>query len=220
MKLSNTVFILFLIFTTCTIAQEEAVDSPMENSAIKGYEISIGGGLAHPYIPQDFKDQLKQGTDIHGGIGAILKTGDVGYSALYFTVGYNSFGANNEEILKSHGFNSTDWISGGGSVKMLNLHLNYKGTFSTERTIAPYFLIGVGLNNYKRNEIILLNVTTNNDTTFAEVSRSDFSWNLGVGFDVPFGETFALYVEGKYILSVATPLTQHFITAGGIRYRF
>ncbi len=220
MKLLKTFSIFLFLLTTFTFAQETTTDSPMEESAVKGYEISIGGGLAHPYIPQDFKDQSKQGIDIHGGIGAMLKTGDVGYSAVYFTFGINSFDANTDEILKSNNKNSTDWIAGGGKVNMWNLHLNYKGTFSTERSIAPYFLLGVGLNGFSKNDVTLWDIVADTVATLTEESRNDFSWNIGVGVDVPFGDVFALYLEGKYILAVSNPLTQHFTTTGGIRYRF
>lgn len=219
MKLSNIVFTLLCFLTTISFSQETITESVVEESAVRGYEFSVGGGLAHPYIPQEFKDQSKQGIDMHGGIGAILKTGDVGYSALYLTIGYNKFDANMEEVLNSRNKKSTEWIPGGGAVSMLNAHVNYKGTFSTERTIAPYFLLGIGWNSFKQKEIIMLEVATNKDTTYAEVSRSDFSWNIGAGIDVPFGDVFALYVEGKYMLAVSNPLTQYFTTTGGIRYR-
>jgi len=219
MKLSNIVFSLLFLFTTFSIAQETSTEPMMEESAIKGYEISLGGGLAHPYIPQEFKDQSKQGIDIHAGLGAILKTGDVGYSAVYVTLGYNSFDANTDEILKSNNKNATDWIPAGGSVKIFTTHLNYKGTFSTERTIAPYFLLGIGWSSFKQNEVTLWDIVADTVETHAEKSRTDFAWNIGVGIDVPFGDVFAVYVEGKYMLAVSNPLTQHFTTTGGIRYR-
>ncbi|MBI5216518.1 MAG: outer membrane beta-barrel protein [Ignavibacteriae bacterium] len=219
MKLSHIVFTLFFLFTSFSVAQESSTEPMMEESAIKGFEFSIGGGIAYPYIPQEFKNQSKQGIDIHGGLGAMLKTGDVGYSALYLTLGYNSFDANNDEILKSYNKNATDWIPGGGSVKIFNVHLNYKGTFSTERTIAPYFLLGVGWNSFKQNEITLWDIVADTVMPVPENSRTDFSWNLGIGVDVPLGDVLAIYVEGKYILAVSNPLTQHFTTTGGIRYR-
>jgi len=183
------------------------------------WEISVNGGIASPYIPEEFNNQSNRGVHYGAGFGSIFDPGSIGYSSLYVTLGYDYFKANTGELMKANKLTGTNWALTGGTTGIMTVQFEYKGTFSASRTtLAPFFLLGIGAEHFQQKDVTFTDPT--DTVNMSGEHRTMFAWNLGVGFDMPIGPYATLYNEVRYFLGVGDIQTQHLTASAGVRVRF
>ena len=102
-------------------------------------------------------------------------------------------------------------------MELVNVMLNFKGSFSsTKRTIAPYFLLGVGFMNIYQGPIY---VSPDSTKSVVSETSSAFAWTFGVGVEFPVGETAHVFIQGRSILGVLDLTRQYFPISGGVNFR-
>ena len=208
---------LFLIVTVCIISfSTVAAQVDTSLSSRKTPEAMIWGGISIPYLPEEYRTYWKTGYNIGGGIGYSLDPGSIGYGSVFVTVEYgrtNFDGKKYNDSLKVlHPMDTAI----GGPVKLVNLMLNFKGSFSsTKKTIAPYFLMGVGFMYYSVGEIY---VSPDTSLIVAGINKGAVSWSFGVGIEVPVGESARVFVQAKSLLGVSDPTRQNFPITAGLLY--
>ena len=204
----------------CFVLSSASAQSDSASVTTKFPEAFIGGGIAYPVLPANFKDDYGKGVNITGGYGYSLVPGSFGYGSILARISYNRYsvksggGTSRSELAKKKVS-----LSGNASTS-IDFSLNVKGTFATSRTsIAPYILLGIGYGSSRGSDI-----TVSGDTSFVipEDHANSVLWLAGAGIDVPVNERFAVFAEGIYFLQTAEepPGWQHVPLSAGIRYRF
>lgn len=209
MKLIGIILSCTLFLSTLSLAQDDTVSTVRE--------LSVGGGVVIPILPDDFSDYWKPGMNATVGYGLVLAPGPIGYGTLYATVQYFQFPFDEDGFREA--LKSTSNLSeiNGGSRSIVTATLNFKGTFSTERrTIAPYFLLGAG---YHYNTSVEISYKVGNvGRVIKRNAKSAFTWLSGLGLDIPVSEQFTLFLEGKYTFAlVSEPAMQHVPVTAGLR---
>ena len=193
---------IFLSVFVCSFAVAQA-ESPS-----KTLEISLAGGMSYPYLPGDFKNYSKKGTNIEGGIGYSLQPGSLGYGALSLNVGYSTFSFDQSAFQSSGSpMSANTTIS---SIKMLTATATFKGIFSkTKKSIAPYFLLGAGAFYTMIDTTVSTsaNPPSSNITTDRTIAMT---WTLGAGLNFPVTERIGLFVEGRYVMCVTGNLGRQY----------
>ena len=211
MKYVLGVVIFMFMFSSIVISQTDT-----SLSSTKTPEAMIWGGLSIPYLPLEYRTYWKGGYNVGGGFGFSLEPGEVGYGMLFATIEY---GRTNFDAKKYNDSLKVLYPSDtaiGGPTKLLNIMLNFKGSFSsTKKTVAPYFLIGIGFMYYTVAEI---SVIPDNSLTIVGVNKGAFSWSAGVGVEVPVTESVKAFVQAKSLLGVSNPTRQYFPITFGLSY--
>lgn len=212
MRLFTHSIALMLIITSIALSQETPVPSRYS------IEFSASTGLAFPYLPQDFFDQTNDG--MHYGISSswLFSPGSIGYSAVNFTLGYDLFEPNKSSLQRIKNLTGAQWEASGGETEIMTALLEYKGTFSTRITLAPYFLVGIGAERFNQKAITISNGSTTHNVE--SIDRYTFAWDIGLGLDLPINDQLSFFNEGKYIIGVGTDShTQHVYVGSGIRFK-
>ncbi len=212
MKFLKHLLLLTLIMTCVALSQDST------KSKFTNYEISLNGGMAIPYLPEEFTKLSDNGYHIGGGFGALMEPGDMGYSALYLSFGYDDFKANKDEYLLLYGLTGNQWGLSGGKVTLFTAQADFKGTFTLGGFfLNPFFQFGVGMESISSEDAVVTDGTVSYTRTGD--SRSTFAWNIGAGFDVPINDSFKAYVDGRYLIGIsADTRSQHFTLGAGIRF--
>jgi opacity protein-like surface antigen len=223
MKLSALVCCVLLVMVLPVHAQEDSVQHMQP-------EIIAFGGTAIPYLPLEFRNFWKSGSNFGAGFGYSFEPGSVGYGAVSATVEYSQFAFNptaytdsmlapydpnnlppQAAYLKSHTLSSA-------KASALNASVNFKGSFSKiSSAFAPYFLIGVGYMYYSVEDVA---VDTLKDFRIDGKKSGCFSWSAGVGVEVPVTEKIAGFVQIRSQLGIVDKTRQFFPLDAGIRIRF
>lgn len=212
MKYMLVIIVLGFIFSCSAVAQTDSV-----LSSNKTPEVLLWGGMSLPYLPEEYRMFWKTGINIGGGYGFSFDPGSVGYAGLYTTVEYGrtSFDEKryNDSLKSQHSPSDT---AIGGPVKLVNFMLNIKGTFSsTKKSIAPYFLIGIGYMYYTQSEIYVI---SNPSLTVPGVNKGGVSWTFGIGVELPLTDRARAFVQAKSLLGVTNPSRQYFPITAGLTY--
>jgi len=201
-------------------------------------EVIFFGGTAYPYFPTKFKDYWSSDWSAGIGGGISFQPGDLGYVAIYPTFEFSKMIFAQSGFRDDHFWNKYSKYSSRGSMKISNVMVNLKGSFSsTKKTTAPYFLIGLGRINYSSSRVI---VNDNGVLSFDIDSKAGFAWTFGVGLEVPFNERIGAFIEGKSIIGfvnegksiigvdnyrndikgIVDPVRQYFPVNVGVKLRF
>jgi hypothetical protein len=208
-------FLLIMVINSsllmCALAQEDS-------SSVKTPEVSLAGGISLPYLPDHFKDSWKKGWNAGAGFGYSTSPGSIGYSTLLATVEYTRFAFDQAAFASKANLLQKSVSLSRNPTSIFNIMFSYKGTFSpSRRSLAPYFLIGIGYLHLSEGTI-----TCSGDTSFTITGQSGsaFAWSVGVGVELPVTESIAFFVQGKSTLGVLDPTRQYFPLSGGFTYRF
>ncbi|MBI1805778.1 MAG: outer membrane beta-barrel protein [Ignavibacteria bacterium] len=225
--------VLLIIFLS--IAIFSAMVAQEDSTQLASREITISGGLSYPYLPSEFKEIWENGLggsvlswNAGIGYGYSFAPGDFGYGAISLTFDYNRFAFNpsgyrdyvftqyveSDPKLAQEAYTGT--IIARGSAKIATAMVNFKGSFSTtKRTVAPYFLIGIGFSYFTSDSVSIAGATRL--FTMGADHQSAFSWSVGVGVEVPINECLGVFVQGKSVLGVRDSPRQYFPISAGVR---
>ncbi len=211
MKYMLGIITLSIMFSVIVIAQS---DTSLPSA--KTPEVMIWGGISVPYLPEEYRMDWKSGYNFGGGFGYSLDPGTVGYGSIFATVEYGRTNFDtkryNDSLKVNHALDSAF----GGPVKIFNVMLNLKGTFSsTKKSLAPYFLIGIGYMYYSQAEIY---VTPDNSLTVVGINKGGVSWTFGVGIEAPVTDRARAFIQAKSLLGVTDPSRQYFPITAGLTY--
>jgi len=211
MKYLIVIVSLCLVSSSIVIAQADT-----SLSSKKTLEALIWGGASLPYLPSEYHVYWKTGYNVGGGIGYSLDPGSLGYGSLFATIEYGRTNFDQKKYNDSLKVLNPSDTAFGGPVKLVNVMLNFKGSFSsTKKTVAPYFLIGVGYMYYSAAEITL---APDSSLTIAGINKGAVSWSFGVGVEVPVTESARVFVQAKSLLGVSDPTRQYFPITAGLLY--
>ena len=189
-----------------------------ESLPSKTVEISVNGGLSLPSLPSEFKSYWKKGTDVGAGIGYSLEPGSVGYGALELKVDWNGYSFDKSAYQSSLPANKQSDSIAGSSTNIITAFVTFRGTFSPSKTsVAPYFLLGIGYFSVSSKD-----VTVKPDAVFSlpDESQSSVAWMVGAGIDLPLGDKWGVFADGRYILGVNQELgRQYFPVTLGVRIK-
>jgi outer membrane protein with beta-barrel domain len=208
-------FVLLILMNLCMLSHVLAQD---DSSTVKTPEISLAGGVSFPYLPEQSRNYWKKGWNADIGLGYSTDPGSIGYSSLLATFEYARFAFDPVAFQTKLNLLQKNIQLSRNPTTIFNVIVSYKGTFSpTKRSLAPYFLIGIGYLHLSEGTI-----TSTGDTTFTNTgqSASGFAWSVGVGVELPITESIAFFVQGKSTLGVVDPTRQYFPLSGGFTYRF
>ncbi len=208
MKHIAMVCLLMMSFSCLTFSQ-------VDTSGTKVPEFSISGGTAFPYLPYPFKDFWKAGFGVGGGYGYVFPPGGWGYGTISGAIEYTHFPFNTENFIKKMGLGSNSVVD-GGATDAITVLATVKGAFaSTEKSIAPYFLIGLGYMNVMSGA-----VTVNGSASLPKTTKSGLAYSLGAGVDIPASERVKVFVEGKFCMGLTSePGRQYFPIGLGLRFK-
>ena len=208
---------LGILFSSIIYSQVDS--SIIENSSKQlDIEVIFFGGTAYPYLPTYFKDYWSSDWSAGVGCGLSFPPGDLGYVAIYPTFEFSKMMFAQSGFRDNYFWNRYSKYSSRGSVKISNVMVNLKGSFSsTKKTAAPYFLIGLGAITYSSSRVI---VSENGILSFDDDSKTGFAWTFGAGFEVPFNELMGAFIEGKSVIGIVTPVRQYFPINAGVNLRF
>ena len=176
MKSLLSLVILIFLTTTSSMAREDS-------SSVKTPEVFIAGGIAYPYLPGEFKDYWNVGWNSGFGYGVSFSPGDVGYGTVYGDVEMARFAFDGSAARRLLNLHQTNLLINRNPSYSVAFMLNFKGTFSsTQRTVAPYFLMGIG---YLYNDIGSITVSGDTTVLVGGIERHAFAWSFGVGVEVP-----------------------------------
>lgn len=216
MKQALLIVSLCFITHSLMIAQGDSL-----SASTKTREVFIGGGISYPYLPVDFKNTVKNGWNVGVGYGFSFEPGSIGYGALYASMELTRFPFDREkyraylDTAKNGAYSGNTFLSGPAYV--FNFMLNFKGTFSaTKKSIAPYFLLGIGYESATASQLDHSIDTALNVSKFRE---SAFAWSAGVGIEAPLNESSAIFVQIRSVLGVFKETRQHFPLTAGLRFR-
>ena len=224
MKYLHHILLVSVIVSVTASARTDSTSTGSSVAKRSSTEIFLSGGIPIPYLPEDFRQQSKSAWTVAGGYGVVYEPGSVGFSTLFVNAEYSLFhfdetgyinallaGPDSNKVHQNPGFSAEQ-----RPTKIFSAFLNYQGTFATStRSIAPYFLVGVGYMYVSVPELVS---TTGSVPGY---SKSAVSWTVGLGVDVPFSETTVFFVQGKTVMGVISEATrQTFPITAGLRYRF
>ena len=209
----STILVLFITFSASLYCQTETpeISSPLEK------DVYVSGGISFPYLPSEFKNYYDNGINGNLGFGFSFDPGDFGYSSVYGTASFNRFNFNETSYRNAIKKQSVDTIISGGSVNVFTFTLNYKGSFSsTKKSIAPYFVIGIGYMYLAADSVKI-----NNRPMFSIEGEplSTFTWSFGIGFEVPVTDRFTAYAQGESVIGVFDRTRQYFPVSIGLRVK-
>ncbi len=227
--MKRTIFIALLVISSALAlrAQSDSVKTPASLS--EGIsepaqrEIFVLGGKIVPYLPGETSKYWKSGWNGGVGYGLSFAPGAIGYAALAVVVEYNScaFDPSGYRAAMTALYpGSAAAIQNGsiiarGPMTAMTAMLEFKGAFSpTKHSIAPYFLIGLGYMHFASDSIV---IAGNSSFTVPENSQSGATWSFGLGIEVPFTSSFAMFVQGKSVLADLERTRQYFPVSGGFR---
>ncbi|TAK64283.1 MAG: hypothetical protein EPO24_03480 [Bacteroidetes bacterium] len=200
------------IFISLTIAAYSQEDIGEESSL----EFSLSAGIPFSYTPEEFSDGWKQGRNIGIGGGLVFPAGDLGYSTVYLTIENANFSYDEAGLAEWKTRHGIALQSSHDDLNVTSFFIDYKGTFAGSRnSIAPYFLIGIGVNSVADESAYLIDSV---GTPINDIKDGlGIAWRAGAGIDVPLVESLAIFGEGKFI--VAVNKFQYFTLGGGIRWK-
>jgi opacity protein-like surface antigen len=185
------------------------------STSIRVNEATISGGISLPYLPEETRHYLKTGWNAGVGVGMSFKPGSMGYGSVEATIDFNRFAFDNLAFQKT--LPQSNIAVSRNPTTALTFMLNLKGTFFVmNKSIAPYFLLGIGGSALSVGDIV---VSGDTSFTLAGNKRTAFAWTAGVGIDVPITNTFSMFVQGRSLLIVMDESRQYFPLSAGIRFR-
>ena len=217
MKSLWVICLFTIIASPFIIAQPDTSESP---STPKDTEFYLYGGVGIPYLPDEFNDYWKTGMNIGGGYGWSFAPGELGYATVLATAEYSRFAFDSAGVSSTIRAIDTSYknlTSIGRPTSIFSVLLNFKGSFSpTKKSIAPYFILGVGYMYFNVGS-----VSVEGDTTFtlSREKKSAFSWTAGVGIEVPISESIDIFVQAKSLLGAIDRTRQYFPISGGVMIR-
>jgi hypothetical protein len=197
-------------------------------------KVYLGGGIALPQGPDDFKNYFNIGLVTGGGIGFSLSQN----ATLVLSFGYGSFGADEAkfksyfETITNLGFGLYG-VSGGNfsnfsvtstSGLQLEGRINLR-LISSPNPVLPYLYGGLGYSSFTQPEITYTyNIpsqwigyytyvpaqTLSGTKKFGE-DESAFSTSVGLGFEFPFSSSISLLLESGYTIAFTKDENTSFI---------
>ena len=219
---------LLSIVVVCALLPSVAAAQEADSTRPTDHEVIVLGGLAYPYLPAEFPDYWKRGWNAGIGYGLSFAPGRLGYGAVNATVEYSRYpfddaGYRSTLLKRYPGTENRDIrqiIQNGtflhrGTTKLVAVMLNFRGSFSSsKRSIAPYFLAGVGYTHLSSDSIAFLQT---DQLSVGEERQSAFAWTFGVGVEVPVRDAITAFVQGKSMLGVFDRTRQYFPVSAGVR---
>ena len=221
MKYGLPIIMLCILIPPLLLAQADSTATDQ-----KTQQIFLSGGYSFPYLPQEFKDNFKSGSNFGAGYGYQYAAGDVGYSKLYLTVEYNLYKFNEQGFLNrvaqtsdsSIVQNNPGFTAYQHPTKILTATVNYQGTFTgLSKYISPFFTLGIG---YLYIAVPALVTTPSSSLNSDAWQRSAVTWSAGVGLDAPITESVGVFVQGRMFLGLGFPdeTRQYFPVTLGVHY--
>jgi opacity protein-like surface antigen len=157
-----------------------------QGEKVKKGSIYLGGGVAMPMSPDEFKDNYGMGYGGGAGLGyKVTPSVEIIVSGFYnlFSSDFpDSFGVTGGDVSIIEAVGNLKYIFGKGASK-----------------IKPYIIGGAGMASVKFSQ-----VDDTSGTVFsADTSETDFIYNLGAGAEITVSPSAAIFIEGFYS-SVAT----------------
>ena len=221
--LRHILFVCVIVCSTAFARIDSTETSSSSTPTVTTSEVIVSGGIPVAYLPEEFRRSSMKAWNFGLGYEISYEPGSIGYSSLLVTAEYNLFrfdatgytnyilGGPDSNTVKSN----PNFSASQRPTKIFSLLINYKGTFgASKKSIAPYFLLGVG---YMYTSVPSL--ITPPDTAGGS-SKSAISWAFGIGVDIPINDSATLFVQGKSVLGVMEETRQFFPITGGLRYRF
>ena len=211
------VFVCLMFSVSSLFAQSDptSANDSSSNFSIHINEATVSGGISLPYLPEETRHYLKKGWNTGVGIGMSFEPGSMGYGSIDFTLEYTRFAFDN--IAFRNTLSQANIFVSRNPTTAMTFMLNFKGSFSsTKRSIAPYFLLGVGGAVFSGGAIVV-----GGDTSFTIEGRSSaaFAWTAGVGVEIPITESVTVFFQGKSLLIVMDETRQYFPLSAGICLR-
>jgi opacity protein-like surface antigen len=207
-------FVIVALMLTLSSVVPAQTDTSLAST--KTPEVMLWGGLSLPYLPLDYRTFWKSGYNIGAGIGYSLDPGSTGYGSFFATLDYGRTNFDtkkyNDSLKLTHPADSAI----GGAVTLVNVMVIFKGSFSsTKKSVAPYFLLGVGVMNFTVAETYF---TPNTSLTIPGINKWGVSWTFGVGIEAPVTESVRAFVQAKSLLGVTEQTRQYFPITAGVVY--
>ncbi|HJW27757.1 MAG TPA: hypothetical protein VJ508_00735 [Saprospiraceae bacterium] len=216
LKESGMKYMLVIVALSITFSSISAAQTDTSLSSNKTLELLLWGGISIPYLPQEYRTFWKSGYNVGGGFGFSLDPGSIGYGAFYATIEYGRTSFDTKRYNDSLKLTYPADTALGGPVKLVNVMLNMKATFSsTKKSVAPFFLIGVGYMYYTQAGIYVAPTTS---LTVAGINKGGISWTVGVGIEVPVSDKARAFIQAKSLLGVTDPARQYFPITAGFTY--
>ncbi len=210
MKQVALIAVLCCVLSSSLAAQTDSEGRP------RG-EISVIGGVSYPYLPSDTRDYWKTGWNTSVGYGYSFSPGSLGYGTVFATVEYSRWALNASGYRNAFSLPDDAAIELRGSMRTFVVMANFKGSFSpSKRSIAPYFLAGVGIMHVASDSLAVYN---HPDASVKSESLTGVAWSFGVGVEVPITESINAFVQGKSVLGVFDAQRQYFPVSAGLLYR-
>lgn len=187
---------------TCTLLAIIVIGSIASSQTDKKTDLYLGGGIAFPAGPQEFRDNWNMGFLAIGGIGFSLTPA----ASLVLTVGYGAFPLDESEILKGAGVPSyVNTSIDGGTASGLDLAGNIKLSLQPRggSTVTPYIVAGAGYFSLSFSDVKVSAsyMGSSASQTMKFDTESAFSTSFGAGIDIPAGETTSIFVEARYAIA-------------------
>ncbi len=204
-----------LVAMLCCVLFSVDLIAQVDSSHLKTTELSLSGGYALPYLPENFHDQWKNGWYAGAGGGITLIPGTLGYASILLTVDVSRMAFDYQkyrdaalpEVITTS--RNPVWMASG--------MLNFRGTITALSSFfQPYLFAGIGFNHVSQGDIEVEGAVR--DTIKGE-SKGAFAWTAGAGFDVPVNDQIGVFFQARSTLAVTDPQWQYFSLGGGIRYR-
>lgn len=197
----RTIILFALLFLSTLYAQDK-----------KKIELTISGGFSNPITPDEFDDYWNIGFHAFGGIGYIMAPGVV----INGSIGYNKFGLNTDEFLKSLGTSETGKSIEGGSIFILLISINVRGHLIQDlEEVKPYILGGIGYFIKSTDDIIISSDGINESISME--TENAIGLNGGVGVEFPLSITSSFFIEAGYCMGLTERNdTNFFSIKGGI----
>lgn len=190
MKIACTLTTLLLLLSVPTMAQEDS----------KLYFL-VNGGISQPEAPDAFKDGWKDGTSIGGGVGYRFSP----HLSVQALVNYDRSELDGERLLDEAGLDPIpgfiDINLSGGDTSVLSLSGELKASLREDPDrVSPYVTIGGGVADVKVSDVT---ITTSFfgielEETMEGMSETAVMATAGLGLDMPIGERFGAFIEGRY----------------------
>ncbi len=171
-------------------------------------QIELYGGAAFPMAPDEFKDYYKVGLSVHGQYVMFPSpTFGISFGAAYETFSFDEdqfmddFGREMGYIFEYYGLAySEDYLTIEGSASIVELGIGLRPYLSSPENSTQFFLFGMGTYNLLTTETTVgIEIPGYGSSEESDTGEDDyFGVAAGAGFELPFGSSMNLIIQGLY----------------------